>query len=459
MLTETAPNEKKLQIQHLQPEMQDLSRRNGELVPSVAAPALRITGSGPHGSDSTSSSWSDGRPPPASPVLVDTAPYAFPDWAEDPQGGPWHFAEEIELSNDLGQRAFHMRPATFETVNVQQQWQELDALAAHYRGFAAESATVQQETVAFVSDLSAVVRSLARHTDAGLTQAWTQGHTLHQRVHHRDDQLRRLSRSGDELRAEQLSQLSVLTALQANTAAAVAAAAAAPDLATIKAAMEVDIKRAVEAQLGPLIQRINELEQRETKHRRSLPGYVDQLKATMASADAATGSTAGSRSTPADPSIRPLKTKLATMEAELQQVQPTMENEWRAGSGFRHSILNSISPMTTALVTPAQPPLGPVPPPTDSHCFADLVSAQGERLTALKNQVAGCNEFIKEFKASLRGCRVGRLLKKGPETVPLPFMGPIILYILQISVAILKWLVKLLMYILTCMQRPIPMCM
>ena len=52
-----------------------------------------------------------------------------------------------------------------------------------------------------------------------------------------------------------------------------------------------------------------------------------------------------------------------------------------------------------------------------------------------------------------------RVLKKGPETVPLPFMGPIILYILQISVAILKWLVNLLMYILTCMRRPIPMCM
>ena len=155
--------------------MQDLDPGTGELVPSVAAPALRITGSGPHGSDSTSSSGSDGRPPPASPVLVDPAPYAFPEWAEDPQGGRWHFAEEIELSNDLGQRAFRMRSATFETVNVQQQWQELHALAAHYRGFAAESATVQQETVAFVSDLSRVVRSLARHTDARLTQAWLRG--------------------------------------------------------------------------------------------------------------------------------------------------------------------------------------------------------------------------------------------------------------------------------------------
>ena len=249
-----------------------------------------------------------------------------------------------------------MRLATFETVNVQQQWQELDALAAHYRGFAAESATMQQETVAFLSDLSRAVRSLARHTDAGLIQAWTEGHTLHQRVRGLDDQLGRLSRSGDELRAEQLSQLSVLTALQANTATAVAAAAAAPDLATIKAAMEVEIKRAVEAKLGPLIQRINKLEQREAEHCRALPGYVDQLKATIASVAAGTASTAGSTTTPADTSIRPLKTKLATMEAELQEVHLIMENKRRAGSEFNHSILNSISLMTTAPVTPAEPP-------------------------------------------------------------------------------------------------------
>ena len=294
---------------------------------------------------------------------MDPAPYAFPEWAEDPQGGRWHFAEEIELGNDLGQRAFRMRLATFEIVNVPQQWQELDALAAHYRGYAAESATVKKETLAFVGDLSGVVRSFARHTDSGLTQAWTEGHTLHQRVCHLDDQLGRLSRSGDELRAEQLSQLCVLTALQANTAAPVDAAAAAPDLATIKAAMQVEIKRAVEAQLGPLMQRINELEQKEAEHHRALPGYFDQLKATLASAGAATSSTAGSTTTPADPSIRPLKTKLATMEAELKEVQLTVENERRAGSEFRHSILNSISLMTTVPVTPAQPPLGPVPPP------------------------------------------------------------------------------------------------
>ena len=386
--------------------MQDLNPRTGELVPGVAAPALRITGSGPHGSDSKSSSGSDGRPPPASPVLVDPAPYAFAEWAEDPQGGRWHFAEEIELSNDLGQRAYHMRSATFQTVSVQQQWQELDALAVHYRGFAAKSATVQQETVAFMSDLSGVVRSLARHTDAGLTQAWTEAHTLHQRVRHLDDQLGRLRRSGDELRAEQLSQLSVLTTLQAKTA----------DLRTIKAALEAEIKRAVEAQLGPPIQRINELEQRESEYRRALPGYIGQVKATMASAAAATGSTAGSTTTPADPSIRSLKTKLATMEAELQQVQLIMENERHAGSEFRHSILNSISLMTTAPVTPAQPPLGPVPPPpTDSDCFADQVRAGGERLTALQNQVAGCNELIKECKSQLEGLRSEEGVEAGPR--------------------------------------------
>ena len=44
----------------------------------------------------------------------------FPEWAEDPQGGRWHFAEEIEVSNDPVQQALRMRSATFETVNVRQ---------------------------------------------------------------------------------------------------------------------------------------------------------------------------------------------------------------------------------------------------------------------------------------------------------------------------------------------------
>ena len=209
-------------------------------------------------------------------------------------GGRWNFTEEIELSNEPGQRDFRMRSATLETVNVQQQWQELDAFAAHYRGCPAQSATVQQETVAFVCNLSGVIRSLARHTNARLTQAWTEGHTLQQRVRHVDNQLARLIRSGDELRAKHLSQLSVLTALQANTAAAVAAAAAVPDLTTIRAAMEVEIKRAVKVPLGPLIKPINELEQQESEHHCALLGYVDQFKATMASAAAGTGYTTGS---------------------------------------------------------------------------------------------------------------------------------------------------------------------
>ena len=65
---------------------------------------------------------------------------------------------------------------------MQQEWQEPDGWADHYRGFAAESAAVQPETVASVSNLSGLVRSLTRHTDAGLTQAWTEGHTLQQQV-------------------------------------------------------------------------------------------------------------------------------------------------------------------------------------------------------------------------------------------------------------------------------------
>ena len=51
------------------------------------------------------------------------------------------------------------------------------------------------------------------------------------------------------------------------------------------------------------------------------------------------------------------------MEAELQQVQLNMEHERRAGSDIWQSILKSMSVMTTAPVTPAQPPLGSVPPP------------------------------------------------------------------------------------------------
>ena len=179
----------------------------------------------------------------------------------------------------------------------------------------------------------------------------------------------------------------------------------------------------------------------------------------MASAAAKTRSTTGSTTTPADPSIGPLKAKLATMEAELQQVQLTMENQRCAGSEFRQSILNSMSVMMTVPVTLAQPPLGPVPPPEDSDCFADQVRAQEECLTTLENQVACCNELIMEFKSQLEGLQCEEGVEEGPQRVTVPFMGHIILYILQISVAILKWLAMLLMYILTCMRHPIPMCM
>ena len=249
---------------------------------------------------------------------------------------------------------------------MQQQCQELDALANHYRGCAAESASVQWKAMAFVSDLSLFVRSLARHTYAGLTQGWTEGHTLCQRVCHLDDQLGRLSGSADELWAEKLSQLSVLTALQvqqANTATAATAAAAASNLANIKAAMAIEIRCAVEVQLSPLIQQLNGLEQREAEHRCALPGYVDELRDTMASAAAGTGSTAGTTATLLDPATQPLKTKLATIEAELQQVQLTTDNERRAGYDFWQCITNSISFMTTVHVTSAQPLLEPVPPP------------------------------------------------------------------------------------------------
>ena len=301
--------------------MQDWTREPGSSSPPWQRPPFASPAPGPMGPTQRAAGGAIAGRPRRPPYSLTQPPTPSLSWLSTPPGGCWHFTWEFEFSNDLDQRAFRISSATFETVNVQQQWQELDALVAHYRGFATKSATVQQATLAFVSDLSGVVRSLARQTNAGLTHAWTEGHTLHERVPNLDDQFGRLCRSGDELRAEQLSQLSVLTALQANTAAAVAAAAAAPDLATIKLDIEVEIKRAVDAQLRLLIDCINEPEQREAEQRRAVLAYVDQLKATMASAAAATGSTTGSKATPADPSSGPLKTKLVTIEAELQQDQ------------------------------------------------------------------------------------------------------------------------------------------
>ena len=83
----------------------------------------------------------------------------------------------------------------------------------------------------------------------------------------------------------------------------------------------------------------------------------------MASAVAATGSTAGSTTTAADPTVHPLNFQLDAMEAELQRVQITIETERRAGSEFRQSIADTISRVRTATVTPAQPPLSPAPAP------------------------------------------------------------------------------------------------
>ena len=71
--------------------------------------------------------------------------------------------------------------------------------------------------------------------------------------------------------------------------------------------------------------------------------------------------------------------------------------------------------MTTAPVTPAQPPLGPLPPPTDSECFADQVRVRGEPLTALEIQVAGCNELIKDFKSQLEGLQGEEGVEEGPR--------------------------------------------
>ena len=49
-------------------------------------------------------------------------PYTRLRLTTPPLSGPpsWHFAKEIELTNDLGQQAFRMRTATYETVNEQQ---------------------------------------------------------------------------------------------------------------------------------------------------------------------------------------------------------------------------------------------------------------------------------------------------------------------------------------------------
>ena len=112
----------------------------------------------------------------------------------------------------------------------------------------------------------------------------------------------------------------------------------------------------MEAQLSQLVQWVNELEHHEAKHRSALPRYVDELEAKMASASAATGSTAASATIPADLHICPFKIKLMTMGAELQLVQLTMETECPAVIEFRENRTKSTSLMTRAQRTPPYPP-------------------------------------------------------------------------------------------------------
>ena len=87
----------------------------------MARLAPLITGPGPHGSHSKSSSGCDGGLPQASPELLNIASIGFTERAEGPHSGCWYFAEVIEVTNHLGHRAFRMRTASYKTVNVQQQ--------------------------------------------------------------------------------------------------------------------------------------------------------------------------------------------------------------------------------------------------------------------------------------------------------------------------------------------------
>ena len=124
MLTKTPTKRGQLQIPQLQPDMQELDPRSWELVCSVAAPPSASPTLGAMGPTQQAA----GRPMAG---RHRTQP-PTPEWAGDPKGGRWHFAEEIELAKDLAQWAFCMRSATCETFSVQQQWQDLDALANQY---------------------------------------------------------------------------------------------------------------------------------------------------------------------------------------------------------------------------------------------------------------------------------------------------------------------------------------
>ena len=186
----------------------------------------------------------------------------LPEVVADPQSGRWRFEEEIDISDSLGQRAYRMRSATYKAVSTVQQATEVNALADHYCCFAVESAAVQQETVVFAADLSNVVRALARHTDAGLTQAWTEGHVLHHRVQVLNDQLGRLGRDVDALRCKQPSQGNLLTALQVRPETVAAAVAAVPDMATLKGIIAAEVNKAVRTCMAPINQRHDGMEER-----------------------------------------------------------------------------------------------------------------------------------------------------------------------------------------------------
>ena len=60
---------------------------------------------------------------------------------------------------------------------------------------------------------------------------------------------------------------------------------------------------------------------------------------------------------------------------------------------------------------------------TDSHCFADQFRGQGERLTALENQIAGCNELVMEFRSQLKGLQGEEVVDEGPREAKFAIHG------------------------------------
>ena len=102
VLTKTPPNEDNFRFDTSGLICRTCARKQRSASPPWHPAPSTSPAPGSRGSHSTSSSGSDGRPTPVSPVLTDLAPYGFPEWAEDLQAGRWHFSEKIELTNDLG---------------------------------------------------------------------------------------------------------------------------------------------------------------------------------------------------------------------------------------------------------------------------------------------------------------------------------------------------------------------